>query len=276
MHQHHARSQFRINGVDRKYDGTAMYDAMHATMQQLTNSPAYMRRTLVLFTDGDDNASRVSADSVLQRALQLGVSIHAIVLGQSNAPVLELLTKHTGGRVQYVSDIYDADHAFMTVYKGTYDRCSVTIWHSLAAPGAVLGMELPTRADSTLTVLHTELPNSLQHIPLADSTCANELLLHAPALTWCHPPSTVEQYRIIDDLGDVLTAHPDMVVAFLRPSDEPCSNDDVRTTFDSLRSTLERAAIAPSRLFQGASVLDKLGGKVPTSASAVYLVLFRP
>jgi Ca-activated chloride channel family protein len=75
---------------------TGLYDAVERAMQ-LTQQ-AKGRRALVLFSDGSDRYSRITADAALEQARRSDVMVYPIALGQTRSPFFEQLAVLTGGR----------------------------------------------------------------------------------------------------------------------------------------------------------------------------------
>jgi VWFA-related protein len=80
---------------------TALYDGVLGGLHQL-EAAAHARRTLVLISDGGDNASRANLAGVIARARSSNVAIYAIGLfdpdnRDTNTGVLKTLASETGG-----------------------------------------------------------------------------------------------------------------------------------------------------------------------------------
>jgi VWFA-related protein len=76
--------------------GTAMYDAVHATLRRLSRQTE--RKAIVLLSDGGDSASVLDRDRTLQKARSSDVLVYAIGLGKADDSVLKSLARETGGR----------------------------------------------------------------------------------------------------------------------------------------------------------------------------------
>lgn len=271
-----ARDRFKVNGVDRKYDGTAMYDAMIETMRQLRRAPLMMHQSIVLFTDGSDNASHASVDSVLRLAVESGTTLHAIVYGQSVVRELETLARQTGGSVHYVTNIYDVERLFMASYVGTYAFVDIRLWHTTPDAGAAIGMKPATAVGSNAVSIGRRLPAALQRHRLSTAGDAPELALRIPGLSWCSVPDAATLQRSFPPLHAFLAESPDVAVELLRPTAVSCSPSIVRKVFQRIRADLEEQTIAPSRILFGATVTERLGGEAPIPEDAVIMVLFQP
>ncbi len=116
---------------------TALFDALVQTARQLADQNG--KKFLVVFTDGDDNASVLSAHAAINRSKQVGVPIYAVALGEatrSHALARELhdIATQTGGLAYEVrkksSDIEkvfaaisaEMQHTYLLAYKAPEAR----------------------------------------------------------------------------------------------------------------------------------------------------------
>jgi VWFA-related protein len=76
--------------------GTAMYDAIHATLRRLAKQDE--RKAVVLLSDGGDTASVLDKDRVLEATRTGDVLIYAIGLGGADRSVLRSVAGESGGR----------------------------------------------------------------------------------------------------------------------------------------------------------------------------------
>lgn len=116
-----------------RIDGeTALYDALYISLKDLVarrKNGELERRALVVLSDGDDTASMITDDQVLDLARQAEVSVYAIGLRQApefDRPAdplptyfLTTLARETGGRAFFPSQLDDL--------KGTYDRIATEL-----------------------------------------------------------------------------------------------------------------------------------------------------
>jgi len=76
--------------------GTAMYDAIHATLRRLAKQDE--RKAVVLLSDGGDTASVLDKDRALEATRTGDVLIYAIGLGNADRSVLRTVARESGGR----------------------------------------------------------------------------------------------------------------------------------------------------------------------------------
>jgi len=80
---------------------TALYDALHAAFRKLRGIEG--RKAIVLLSDGDDTASQLAYDRILEEAKAQSVLIYGIGLGEVRKSVLKELSETTGGRSFFVA-----------------------------------------------------------------------------------------------------------------------------------------------------------------------------
>lgn len=81
---------------------TAFYDALRTGIDSLENYTGL--RAVVALTDGVDNASYTSLDSVIRRAQQAQIPVYVIGLGNVDRVILRQLGEETAGGFHYTSD----------------------------------------------------------------------------------------------------------------------------------------------------------------------------
>ena len=103
---------------------TALYNALYVTLKDLarTRRDDLARRAIVLLTDGEDTASMVSDDQLLDLARRAGVVVYTIGLltptaaGERPASVptyiLTALARETGGRAFFPRSLSELDSAY--------------------------------------------------------------------------------------------------------------------------------------------------------------------
>jgi VWFA-related protein len=98
--------------------GTALRDAVELAETYLAEHATRDRKVLLVITDGNDNASTISADRVRRQAERQDIAIYAIGLPHRNPSTaaharheLDDLTESTGGVARHVASIDEADAA---------------------------------------------------------------------------------------------------------------------------------------------------------------------
>jgi Ca-activated chloride channel homolog len=93
-----------LNGLSAS-GGTAVYDGLYVVLRDFererTAEGGVRRQVISLLSDGDDNASHVPADDVMELARRLGVSIYVIALQQQQSVPSSLQLGRSFQRAEY-------------------------------------------------------------------------------------------------------------------------------------------------------------------------------
>lgn len=96
---------------------TALYDVTAMALKKLR--PLKRRKAVILFTDGDDNRSRLSVDQVVKMARASEVSIYSVAQGASESETLKVfldrLAEDTGGRSYFIGSIHKLSDTFAEI-----------------------------------------------------------------------------------------------------------------------------------------------------------------
>lgn len=103
---------------------TALYDAIYNACKQkmlvFPPTPPYLRRVLIVVSDGQDNQSEHTLDEALAMAQKAQATIYAISTNRSGLPspgdkVLRSLAEETGGRAFFPIQASDLEGAFARI-----------------------------------------------------------------------------------------------------------------------------------------------------------------
>jgi outer membrane protein OmpA-like peptidoglycan-associated protein/Mg-chelatase subunit ChlD len=97
--------------------GTAIYDAIVTAVEQLRKTPPDNQRIIVLFTDGEDNSSKISLQAAVRRALEGGVTIYTIAYGWISEEPLRLIAQGTHGQMYRIYSIREFPSIFSRIYR---------------------------------------------------------------------------------------------------------------------------------------------------------------
>ncbi|GIV55010.1 MAG: hypothetical protein KatS3mg039_1528 [Candidatus Kapaibacterium sp.] len=97
--------------------GTAIYDAVAAAVDQLRKVPPQYRRVIVLFTDGGDNASKLTLQQAVSRALDSAVMVYTIGYGLIEEEPLRLLAQGTHGQMYRIYSVREFPFIFARIYR---------------------------------------------------------------------------------------------------------------------------------------------------------------
>ena len=131
---------------------TALFDALSEATQDISQRAG--KKALIVFTDGDDNASVLNASASVTRAKKLGIPLYAIAEGEATRSpnlkkVLNDLSERTGGASYMAKKPGDIEQVFQKIaedlkhlYMIAYQPPSSsgdTRWHKIEV--AVLGVK---------------------------------------------------------------------------------------------------------------------------------------
>jgi Ca-activated chloride channel homolog len=99
----------------RAQGSTALFDAISETSEELAKRRG--KKVLIVFTDGDDNASLLTASGAVAHAQKLGIPLYAIAEGEAThsselGKVLNELSERTGGVAYQVKKAEDIERVF--------------------------------------------------------------------------------------------------------------------------------------------------------------------
>ena len=97
---------------------TALFDALTDVTDEISRQPG--KKVVIVFTDGDDNASVLTAQSAIGRATKDGVPLFSIAEGEATESprlkkILADVSRSTGGETYEVKDIKDIEEIFLKI-----------------------------------------------------------------------------------------------------------------------------------------------------------------
>ena len=95
--------------------GTAFYDALHLAMDHLAEKASWDKKVLLLITDGEDNASRITLEQLVRTVQRSDVMVYTVGLlgGESSRSMrrakraLENIAKASGGSTYFPKSLDD-------------------------------------------------------------------------------------------------------------------------------------------------------------------------
>lgn len=125
-------SKFQVNGLDNHGGGTALFDAVHMAINHLDqkkgstvfginnsylNAKDTLQKSIVLFSDGDDNSSKVKLDSIINYASSKGIAIYPIAYGLTDESFLQSMADYTAGRLYRIYTTKEFPFVFGDIYR---------------------------------------------------------------------------------------------------------------------------------------------------------------
>lgn len=87
---------------DAGTDGT---DGLRHAMDELETSNAATSRYIIFLTDGEDTSSSYSYDDLIQEAVDNGIVIYTVGMGDCNGELLQRIAESTGGKYRYAASM---------------------------------------------------------------------------------------------------------------------------------------------------------------------------
>jgi VWFA-related protein len=102
----------------RAQGNTALFDALAEASEELAKRRG--KKALIVFTDGDDNSSLLTASGAVGHAKRMGIPLYAIAEGEAThspelGKVLAELSEKTGGAFYRVKKADDFAEVFQTI-----------------------------------------------------------------------------------------------------------------------------------------------------------------
>ena len=127
---------------------SAVYDAAYSSLVQFENTDTTKPRILVLFSDGDDNYSKVEIGQVIELAQEMNVNIFTIAFGYSIDDNLKYMADYTGGKFYKASTREELLAIFRDIYNSLRNYYLITYkppvywgWHTAFTTLDIPGMD---------------------------------------------------------------------------------------------------------------------------------------
>ncbi len=153
-----------VNGLVQNNGNTAIYDAINTANNEFSmNSSGNATKIMILLTDGQDNASRVSTSSVIQFAADNNIIIFTVGIGSVNSSILNVIATSTGGayysgsNFSQLKGIFDRLQAEVDLYRDS-DGDSISDYHEkkIASSEIKLGTGAPIMNFTSLNYLNPD------------------------------------------------------------------------------------------------------------------------
>gem|GEM_PF-1903544 len=109
---------FKINGLTGMGGGTALIDAISVGISTIKDSRNYDRKSLIVFTDGNENSSFGTKREMLIRALENNIQINTIGYGDDiSDEYLQTIADFTGGSYFNLYETRQLDWIFEDIYQ---------------------------------------------------------------------------------------------------------------------------------------------------------------
>jgi len=130
-----------INPVEFR-DGTAMYDAVERAVTDTAAQGPGRRRAVVVIADGRDNSSFADLNELIDQALEKGVPVFTIGLGDVNAEIMQQLADETGGQYYYAPDESDLDAIYDKISEIISSQYTLAYTSSSSSCGDIISLDV--------------------------------------------------------------------------------------------------------------------------------------
>lgn len=244
-------ASFKVNGINFRDDGTAIHDAAIAGLRQIETAPASARRVLIVFTDGEDNASTATMDEVRRVAREVHATVFAVTYGVGQDEELAQLAQSTGGRIHRLHDVYDFDRVFLGIYNGLRHSYIVRVDHRSRKNENDLftGAVEPTSTGYGSLTASEILPMiNISHVRVDEQITTSEKLALGINLSYLETsdlhPSEIEK---LDALATLMIQRNDLTVEILNEGSQSDATVGMRRT-QAVRELLVRRGVDPRRV----------------------------
>lgn len=131
---------------------SAMLSAVDSSLTLMENTSEKDPRILAVFSDGDDNSSKVEIENLIKRAKDMKVNIFTVAFGYSKDEQLQALAKHTGGKFYRARSKQELIDIFRDIYMSLryYYLVSYAPPEYYSLHQVFAGLNVPGRQDSLL------------------------------------------------------------------------------------------------------------------------------
>ncbi|MCE7932958.1 MAG: VWA domain-containing protein [Chlorobi bacterium CHB2] len=117
---------FQIDGLRGYEGGTAMYDGTLRGIDELKKAPAGYKRVAILFSDGGDNSSDSTLESVHRVARETNTAIYTVAYGMAEEEPMRNLAGYTGGRFYRLYSTKEFPYVFADIYRSMNNYYRIT------------------------------------------------------------------------------------------------------------------------------------------------------
>ncbi len=249
-------TKFKVNGLQSRNNGSAVYDAAIETIMELSKAPDVSKRVMVLFTDGDDNSSSATVEEVIALANEHGVKIHGVTYGVSNEEPIQRIAEATGGDLHRLHDVYDFDKVFLGIYNALRHTYTVTVRLNRDNTSSLVQGATITAAGSSAGSVRTPEVLALmprQRVEIAN-TPSNKALILSVQLTFADQSHEVSpaDVQLLDSIATLLI-HKSYLGLEILNNPESVGNGNVDPEFlllraQAIRDLLIRRGVPPARI----------------------------
>jgi len=186
--------------------GTAIYDAVAAAIEQLRKTPAEYRRIIVLFTDGEDNSSKLSLQAAVRRAADSSAIVYTIAYGWFTEEPLRLLAQGTHGQLYRIYSVREFPAIFSRIYRALRSYYRIRYRPPQCDGLHTVRVGLRLGSCSTFTVAHYD-----RSVLTGLDTVGTIVFL---PIEFDFDQATIrpESLPLLERIADAMKAHPSLII----------------------------------------------------------------
>lgn len=247
--------QFKVNGLQSRNNGTAIYDAAIETINQLASVADVRNRVLVVFTDGEDQSSSATVEDVVKLATQYNVAVHCVLYGVSDDREISKLASETNGKLHKLQDVYDFDRVFLGIYNALRHTYTVTVKHNRDfTDGRVQGATMTAAGQGTGAVKTPEVMAMMPKGRVAIANAPFDGLIMNVDLAFVDQSHDVnpDDVSLLDSIATVMIQKGDLALEILNASNGGNGTEEnsafMHRRAQAVRDLLIRRGVPPSRI----------------------------
>jgi len=251
-----ALSGFKVNGINLRHNGSAVYDAVMKGISELAKIEDVSRRVLILFTDGEDNSSAATVNEVMAAAIASNVTVYGVTYGMANDVPIEMIASASNGKVYRLHEIYDFDRAFLGIYNALRHQYTISVKLKNDFVDESSQNATMTAMGASMSSIGT--PYLLSMLPKRNSQVApsgkDSNIVLSVGMNFAAEDFTVSSIDepMIDSIATMLIQHADIGVEILNSSEQSQTSADganlALRRAQAIRDLLIRRGVPPSRV----------------------------
>jgi VWFA-related protein len=236
-------------GQDEYGGYTALYQAAKLGGDQIMDAPSGNPRALVVFTDGEDNASNITSYDLFQFNRQQNIPVFVIAMGAINVEALTDVAEYTGGKFYQTYTPDELRGAFEDIYRNLRNYYLITYKPVRGVGKHIVNVSLNPPGATQRVAAQGEY-NTLKR----DMMIANDEPILLPDIYFDYDKATLrpESDVVIDQIAELMRENPRLKIEIQGHTDSNGGEDYNQTLSDArataVTQTLIRKGIDGKRL----------------------------
>jgi VWFA-related protein len=128
-----------VDGL-QAWGGTSLYDAIHYSLGRVRDRPG--RKALVVFTDGDDTTSHLTAQEVIDYARAIEATIYCVGIDSASHGFLRKIAVETGGEAFFPDRVAELSRVFASISEELHNHYALAYTPKRPADNAFRAIQL--------------------------------------------------------------------------------------------------------------------------------------